>query len=212
VGGKVGVDLTQGKNLVGAFKQPTVVLIDVDVLATLPAREWRCGMAEVIKHGLLADPELLEPELHTPDRAEELVARAVQVKVDVVQRDPFEHGERAHLNLGHTFGHAIERVTEYAIPHGEAVAIGLVAAVRLSERLGLCDSALTDHVEMLLSETGLPTRTGGLDAESLWEAMATDKKWQSGRSRFVLLHGLAQPAIVEGIAKADIVGVLEDMR
>nr|MCU0477120.1 3-dehydroquinate synthase [Anaerolineae bacterium] len=97
VGGKVGVDLPEGKNLVGAFKQPDAVLIDPEVIGTLPPKEWRCGMAEALKHGLLADHGLLDPALHTPDTAAELVRRAVQVKVEVVQRDPFEAGERAHL-------------------------------------------------------------------------------------------------------------------
>jgi len=100
VGGKVGVDLPQGKNLVGAFKQPEMVLIDPDALATLPQQEWRCGMAEVTKHGLLADEGLLDPSLHALDHAAELVRRAVQVKVDIVQQDPFEENIRAHLNLG----------------------------------------------------------------------------------------------------------------
>jgi len=212
VGGKVGVDVPQGKNLIGAFKQPQAVLIDPDVLQTLPAQEWRCGMAEVIKHGLLADPRLLERDLHKPERAAELVARAVQVKVDVVQRDPFEQGERAHLNLGHTFGHAVERVTEYRVPHGEAVAIGLAAAARLSAKLGLCDAGLVEHVEVILSEIGLPIRTGGLDPSALWDAMATDKKWRGGRSRFVLMRGIGQPAIVEGVNREDVIGVLEVMR
>lgn len=212
VGGKVGVDVPQGKNLIGAFKQPQAVIIDPDVLRTLPAQEWRCGMAEVIKHGLLADPGLLEPDLHHPERAAELVARAVQVKVDVVQRDPFEKGERAHLNLGHTFGHAVERVTEYRVPHGEGVAIGLAAAVHLSARLGLCDTGLVEHVEMILSEIGLPIRTGALDPALLWDAMATDKKWQGGRSRFVLMRGIGQPVIVDGVSKDDVIAVLEAMR
>ena len=115
VGGKVGVDLPEGKNLVGAFKQPDTVLIDPDVIETLPSNEWRNGMAEIIKHGLLADPGLLDTAKHQPEFAAELVERAVQVKVGVVQADPFEHGVRALLNLGHTFGHAIEQVTHYCL-------------------------------------------------------------------------------------------------
>jgi 3-dehydroquinate synthase len=211
VGGKVGVDLPEGKNLVGAFKQPEAVLIDPDVLATLPAQEWRCGMAEVLKHGLLADNGLLDPSLHTPDRAAELVRRAVQVKVNVVERDPFEAGERAHLNLGHTFAHAIEQVSGYAWPHGEAVGVGLLAAARLSNRLGLCGDELPALVEDILTETGLPTRIGPLSPEALWSAMHTDKKWLAGRSRFVLLLGLQQPSVIEGVEKADVLAVLEGL-
>jgi 3-dehydroquinate synthetase len=114
VGGKVGVDLPQGKNLVGAFKQPDGVLIDPEVLRTLPDRERRCGLAEVIKHGLLADDMLLEPDfLDSVERTPEMIQRAIQVKVDIVQQDPFEENIRAHLNLGHTFAHAIERASSY---------------------------------------------------------------------------------------------------
>lgn len=212
VGGKVGVDLPQGKNLVGAFKQPEVVLIDPAVLDTLPDSEWRCGMAEVIKHGLLADEQLLDRKLHDRKQAAELIRRAVQVKVDVVQRDPFEKGERAHLNLGHTFAHAVEQVSGYRWPHGEAVAFGLVAASHLSHRLGLCDSALPEEVEDLIVATGLPSRLGNLDAEAIYAAMATDKKWQGGRSRFVLLRGVGQPVIMEGVPKSTVVKLLEALK
>ncbi|MBA3869161.1 MAG: 3-dehydroquinate synthase [Anaerolineae bacterium] len=211
VGGKVGVDLPQGKNLVGAFKQPDCVLIDPDVLATLPEREWRCGMGEIIKHGLLADESLLNPELWAKDRAAELVRRAVQVKVNVVQQDPYERGVRAHLNLGHTFAHAIERVSNYSWLHGEAVGVGLVAAARLSYALGLCDSALAEEVEDIVDKVGLPTRLSDLDPEALFAAMGTDKKWQAGHSRFVLLCGMCQPEIVEDVSKATVIQVLQEM-
>jgi 3-dehydroquinate synthase len=212
VGGKVGVDLPEGKNLVGAFKQPDAVLIDPDVLATLPQNEWRNGMAEVIKHGLLADPLLLDTTLHTPERASELVRRAVQVKVDVVEQDPYEKGVRAYLNLGHTFAHAIEQVTHYQWPHGVAVGVGLLAAARLSYAMAMCDSALPEVVEDLLAVTGLPRRLNGLDAEAIYAAMATDKKWQNGRSRFILLRGVGQPEIVEGVPKSAVLDVLRQMQ
>ncbi|MBI1278493.1 MAG: 3-dehydroquinate synthase [Anaerolineaceae bacterium] len=211
VGGKVGVDLPQGKNLVGAFKQPDCVLIDPEVLATLPEREWRCGMGEIIKHGLLADEGLLAPELWAKDRAAELVRRAVQVKVDVVQQDPYEKGVRAHLNLGHTFAHAIERVSNYSWLHGEAVGVGLVAAARLSYALGLCNSELAEEVEDIVDKVGLPTRLGSLDAENLFSAMGTDKKWQAGHSRFILLRGICQPVIVEDVPKAAVIQVLQEL-
>jgi shikimate kinase/3-dehydroquinate synthase len=211
VGGKVGVDLPQGKNLVGAFKQPSLVLIDPELLQTLPAREWRCGMAEVIKHGLLADADLLNPALYAPERAVELVERAVKVKIAVVERDPYEKGERAHLNLGHTFGHAIEQVTHYRWLHGEAVAVGLVAAARLSQSLGYADVALVEQVEALLAEVGLPTRAPGLDAESLYAAMGTDKKWISGQARFILLRGVGQPFIAKDVPKSAVIDVLKSL-
>lgn len=212
VGGKVGVDLPEGKNLVGAFKQPNAVLIDPDVLATLPQSEWRSGMAEVIKHGLLADPLLLDTSLHVPERAAELVRRAVQVKVNVVEQDPYEKGIRAHLNLGHTFAHAIEQVTHYQWPHGEAVGAGLLAAARLSYALAMCDAALPEEVEDLLAVTGLPRQLNGLDAEAIYAAMATDKKWQNGGSRFILLRGIGQPEIVEGVPKTAVLDVLRQMQ
>ena len=207
VGGKVGVDLPQGKNLIGAFKQPQAVLIDTDTLSTLPPLQWRCGMAEVIKHGLIARLELLKPALWQPAQAPRLVREAVQVKVEVVQADPYEQGIRAHLNLGHTFGHAIEKVTEYTVPHGEAVAIGLVKAAKLSRNLGFIDAALVTRVETLLAEIGLPIDIE-LDKEQWYAAMATDKKWQAGVSRFVALKALGEATIVEGLPKKDILAVL----
>lgn len=208
VGGKVGVDLPQGKNLVGAFKQPEAVWIDTQVLATLPPREWRCGMAEVIKHGLLADPLLLDPALYTPTRAPELVERALRVKVDVIVQDPYEQSVRAHLNLGHTFAHAIEQVSGYRWPHGEAVGVGLLAAARLSAALGLCDSELPKRVDVTLAAVGLPRSLDGLQPAALYAAMATDKKWQAGRARFVLLRDVGQPVVVEDVPQAAVLDVL----
>jgi 3-dehydroquinate synthase len=212
VGGKVGVDLPQGKNLVGAFKQPDLVLIDPDFLRTLPDREWRCGMAEVIKHGFLADESLLESELWKPECASELVRRAVQVKVDVVQRDPFEKNIRAHLNLGHTFAHAVEQVSGYSWPHGEAVGVGMIAAVRLSYALNLCDEAFVQRVEQIIRNVGLPAHLHGLDPEALYAAMNTDKKWQGGHSRFVLLRGIGQPAIIEDVPPGIVLDVLAHLQ
>lgn len=212
VGGKVGVDLPQGKNLVGAFKQPDVVLIDPQVLQTLPVKEWRCGMAEVIKHGLLADPLLLEQAMQSDSAPEELIRRAVQVKVDVVEQDPYERNIRAHLNLGHTFAHAIEQVTHYQWAHGEAVGVGLLAAANLSYALGLCAADLPEQVQEYLSHIGLPCALGGLDAEALYAAMATDKKWQGGHSYFVLLRGVGEPCIVRDVPKETVTTVLQQLQ
>lgn len=209
VGGKVGVDLPQGKNLVGAFKQPQAVLIDTSVLSTLPDVEWANGMAEIIKHGLIADPELLNTNTHTRDNAPELVARAVQVKVNIVQIDPYEHAERAYLNLGHTFAHAIEQVTGYQWAHGQAVGFGLLAAARLSHNLGFCSADLVDQVAHILDHTGLPTHIPtSLSPQALWEAMHTDKKWGSGRNRFVLLREVGQPFIMENVAHDAVINTL----
>ena len=207
VGGKVGVDLPQGKNLIGAFKQPLAVLIDTAVLDTLPPLQWRCGMAEVIKHGLIAQPALLDADLWQPERADELVRQAVQVKIDVVELDPYEQGIRAHLNLGHTFGHAIEKVTGYGVPHGEAVAIGLVRAAKLSANLGFISEDIVARVQKILWQVGLPTDIA-VDRERWYEAMATDKKWQAGVSRLVVLKRIGEAAVVRGLSKDDIMAVL----
>lgn len=207
VGGKVGVDLPQGKNLIGAFKQPRSVIIDPDVLDTLPELQWRCGMAEVIKHGLIGRPSLLDEALWQPALAEHLVRQAVQVKIDVVETDPYEMGIRAHLNLGHTFGHAIEKVTQYAVPHGEAVAIGIVKAALLSRNLGFIDDALVGQIQTMFWKIGLPTDIA-LDSERWYTAMATDKKWKSGTSRLVVLKALGEAAVVEGVSREDILAVL----
>ncbi len=207
VGGKVGVDLPQGKNLIGAFKQPRSVIIDTDVLETLPPLQWRCGMAEVIKHGLIGQPALLAPDLWQPEEAARLVRQAVQVKIDVVEVDPYEAGIRAHLNLGHTFGHAIEKATQYGVPHGEAVAIGIVKAALLSRNLGLIDDDLVARIQTAFWKIGLPTDIA-LDSHRWYAAMATDKKWSAGKSRFILLKALGEATIVEGLAREDIMTVL----
>ena len=207
VGGKVGVDLPQGKNLVGAFKQPRAVLIDTDVLATLPPLQWRCGMAEVVKHGLIALPGLLDADLWGGERADQLVRQAVQVKIDVVEIDPYEQGIRAHLNLGHTFGHAIEKVTGYAVPHGEAVAIGIVRAAMLSRNLGFITEDVVARIQKIFWQIGLPTDIA-LDRERWYAAMATDKKWQAGESRLIVLKRIGEAAVVRGLPKDDIMAVL----
>lgn len=208
VGAKVGVDLPEGKNLVGAFKQPKAVLIDPTVLDSLPALQIKCGMAEVIKHGFIANPDLLDPELHQASHYEALVYQAVKVKVDVVEQDPFEKGIRAHLNFGHTFGHAIEQVTHYGWLHGEAVGIGQLLAARLSQRLNLCDQTLVDRVYASLVQLGLPTSLEGLSASQIYEAMLTDKKWKDGHSRFVLLRDVGQACVIHDVDRQLVESVL----
>ena len=161
VGGKVGVDLPQGKNLVGAFKQPELVLVDTSVLDTLPDVEWRCGLAEVIKAGFLRDNSLLDLALYRRGdnvNTQRFIERAITFKVDIVQEDPYEANIRAWLNLGHTFGHALERASNYQVRHGEAVSIGLVAAARLSHLHGLCDGSLPGRVEAMLGALDMPVR------------------------------------------------------
>ncbi|MBC7813519.1 MAG: glycosyltransferase family 39 protein [Burkholderiales bacterium] len=160
------------------------------------------------KINLSPDPS---PQAERGDAAD-LVRRAVQVKVDVVHADPYENGVRAHLNLGHTFAHAIERVSNYSWLHGEAVGVGLVAAARLSWALGLCDASLPEEVEDRVANVGLPTRIkDGFEPEALYAAMGTDKKWRAGRSRFVLLRAIGEPLIVEDVPKQTVIDVLETL-
>ena len=207
VGGKVGIDMPQGKNLIGAFKQPDVVLVDPDVLETLPPLQWRCGMAEVIKHGLISRPALLDPEIWEKKHLLSLLRQAIQVKVEVVEEDPYELGIRAHLNLGHTFAHAVEKVTQYNVPHGEAVAIGICKAVQLSCNRGLVGEQLVQQVVSIFEKIGLPVDID-LDPEAWYAAMSTDKKWKAGKSRFVLLKAFGEATVVEGLPKEEILAVL----
>ncbi len=199
VGGKTGVDLPQGKNLVGAFKQPIIVAADTQALATLPEREVRMGMAEFIKHAVIGDPELFEA-LERSDNASgldaDLIPRSANVKVHVVESDPFESGPREVLNLGHTVGHAVEKCSKYTMGHGEAVSVGLVAVARISEKMEMCAPTAAERLESLLIRTGLPVRHSA-DPDELVEVMAADKKSVDGRVRFVLIRkiGLVEHGI-----------------
>ncbi|MCO6451549.1 MAG: 3-dehydroquinate synthase [Caldilineales bacterium] len=209
VGGKTGVDLPQGKNLVGAFKQPELVLIDTHSLSSLPPAEFRNGLAEVVKHGVIADPDLFaDLEGAGPESLESLVARALRVKIGVVERDPFEHGERAHLNLGHTFAHAFELVSNFGIPHGQAVAVGLAASAHLAAARGDCAAELPEQIKAALKHLDLPTRLSGLDAAAVYAAMATDKKRQSGRLRFVLPHEIGRVAVHGDVTEPEVMAAL----
>jgi 3-dehydroquinate synthase len=212
VGGKTGINIPAGKNLVGAFHQPRAVFIGTDLLATLPPREFAAGMGEVIKYGLLADPRLfaaLEQSpltLNSPDLAA-VIRRCCELKAGVVQADERElakEGGRALLNLGHTFGHAIEQVTGYgAYLHGEAVAIGLCAAARLSEKLGTIAAADVARVDAVVAAHQLPTRLrASLALENLLAAMARDKKVRAGLPRFVVLKSLGEAITQDGAPSA----------
>lgn len=204
VGGKVGVDLPQGKNLVGAFKQPEMVIIDPAVLATLPQAEFRAGLAEVVKHGIIDAPELfaaLESGQYQPG---EMLLEAVQVKVRVVQADPFEQGRRAVLNLGHTFAHAFERLANFELRHGEAVAMGLACAARLAAHLGHCSPETADRIIGLLTRLELPTRPPAYPPAEVWAAMATDKKRQGRTLRFILPRAIGDVDIFQNVTEPDV--------
>jgi 3-dehydroquinate synthase len=220
VGGKTGVDLPQGKNVVGAFKQPAAVLADLSTLETLPAPEFAAGMAEVVKHGLIASPQLLAQiesgdwlrvaweSSHSAD-LESLITVAIRVKRVVVQEDPFESGRRAVLNLGHTFGHAIERLSNYAIRHGEAVAMGLVAAARLSASLTYCRADLQKRIENVLHQLSLPTRIPRrFQPDAILRAMNSDKKKAAGSLRFVLLRDVGDVFVASDVPETAVLETL----
>jgi 3-dehydroquinate synthase len=212
VGGKTGVDLPQGKNLVGAFKQPALVAIDPETLKTLPSDEFRSGLAEVIKHGMIGDAGLFEVmEGRSVLPLSDLIARAVQVKAAVVQEDPFEQGRRAVLNLGHTFGHAYETLSGYRLRHGEAVSIGLAAATRLATGLELCEPDLVDRVETLLGRLDLPARAPGFAPPQVLAAMGADKKRVGNRLRFVLPRAIGDVDVFDDVPDQAVLAVLMEL-
>lgn len=218
VGGKTGVDLPQGKNLAGAFKQPVMVLIDPTVLSTLAEEEIRSGTVEVIKHGVLAGPDLFaalqdggDPSAWWQDQGSAWIARSLRVKIDVVESDPLERGRRAVLNLGHTVGHALERLTGFALRHGEAVGIGMIAAARIAAELGRADPSLVDRITAALETWGLPVRCPPLEVESIWAAMAHDKKKQGRGLRWVLPLDIGRVEITDEVAPEIVRRVLRAM-
>lgn len=195
IGGKTGVDLPQGKNLVGVFRNPDGVLIDPELLKTLPEVELKCGLAEIVKHAIIADPELFEMLESGEFDFETVIRRALQVKIKIVQEDPEEQNQRMLLNLGHTFGHAIELLSNYQIRHGEAVAIGLVQAAGFALEQKFCKVQLVERIRNLLVKLGLPTELPNISQEALWEAMRHDKKRETSKLRLVLPYGLGDARI-----------------
>jgi 3-dehydroquinate synthase len=205
IGGKTGINIGAGKNLVGAFHPPAGVLADLAVLASLPVPEYRSGLAEVIKAGFIADPAILDLVEADPAGAaapggvaeRELVERAVRMKAAVVSADLREAGPRETLNYGHTLGHAIERAEHYRMRHGEAVAIGMVFAAAVAVAAGRLDAATAQRHRRVLASVGLPVSYRPGAWPQLREAMAVDKKTRSSRLRLVVLDGLARPGILE---------------
>ena len=207
IGGKAAINIPAGKNLVGAFHPPAGVLADLDALTTLPAREYISGMAEVIKAGFIGDPVILELIENDPSAAakaggphqRELVERAIRMKADVVAADmrEAEAGRRETLNYGHTLGHAIERAEGFGIPHGEAVAMGMMFAASVGRLSGRLDEATAKRHGDVLTAVGLPTRyRGDASWQQLRDTMGVDKKTRGGRLRLVVLEGLARPGIL----------------
>ena len=225
VGGKTGINTRHGKNLVGAFHQPALVLADIDLLDTLPARDFLAGYGEVVKYGLLGDAAFFDwleangPALAKGDRdlRHYAVRRSVEMKAGIVSRDETEQGERALLNLGHTFCHALEAATGYSdrLLHGEGVAVGCALAFELSARLGLCPqedpSRVRAHLRSMGMKTDLADVPGDLpDADALLGLMAQDKKVQDGRLRFVLARGIGQAFVADDVPTDVLRALLND--
>ncbi len=224
VGGKTGINTAHGKNLVGVFHQPQLVLADTGALDTLPPREFRAGYAELAKYGLIDRPDFfawLESHWQSvfsggPERAF-AIAEACRAKADVVARDEYELGDRALLNLGHTFGHALEAATGYdsaRLVHGEGVAIGMALAYRFSSRLNLASPDDAQRVEAHLQAVGLPWRIGDIpgdmpDAEKLFAYIAQDKKVSRGALTFILARGIGQSFIAKDVPASEVLSFLE---
>jgi 3-dehydroquinate synthase len=224
VGGKTGIDTPQGKNLIGAFHQPGLVIADTDTLRTLPEREMRAGYAEVAKYGLLGDAAFfawLEDNWQAvfafePEPLTYAIETSVKAKAGVVGRDEHEQGERALLNLGHTFGHAYEAWCGFSdrLLHGEAIAIGMCQAFRYSAAQGLCAAADAERVAAHFAAVGLPTRVGDIpggapDVQSLMRLMAQDKKVRAGKLTFILARGIGQAYVAHDVAPEPVKAFLE---
>lgn len=225
VGGKTGINSRSGKNLIGAFHQPELVLTDLNTLKTLPHREFLAGYGEVAKYGLLGDAEFfawlegnVQPILGLEEGAiSKLVAHSCQMKADIVVRDEKEHGDRAFLNLGHTFGHALERVTGYSdrLLHGEGVAIGILLAFQLAEKIGVCPQDEHKRVAAHFAAMGMKTRIAeiegpALDASAILDAMYQDKKVKAGKLVFVLPRKIGEVYIAKDIDPEIVLDVLKE--
>ncbi len=187
IGGKVGVDHPRGKNLIGAFYAPKLVITDPDVLSTLPREQLLIGLAEVVKASIIKSPSLFQKlERIGTEQLEDLIREAIKIKVDVVNEDPFEKGSRAILNLGHTIGHGLETASNYQFQHGQAVSLGMVVAAKIAVKISLCTADAERRIADLLQKLGLPIACDTVSPTAVFTAMATDKKKQHGKLRYVL--------------------------
>jgi len=213
VGGKTGFDLPEGKNLIGSFYPPKLVLADPSLLLTLPERELISGMAEVVKHGIISDPALFEMSKNGMDWVKEnleiIVKRAMAVKINMIEEDPFEKGFRATLNLGHTVGHAVELVSKFELRHGEAVAIGVVAEAKYAERIGVAQKGLADTISKVFSNLRLPVEIPAyMPRGEIIDAMRVDKKKNAKSIRFALPVEIGKVELV-AVSVSDLEDVLE---
>lgn len=211
LGGKVGVDLPEGKNLVGAFHPPAVVAADFATLTTLPPEEVRAGLAEVIKSGVISDPVLFSGLADGSLDLEAAIIRAAAVKVAVVNIDQFERGERATLNLGHTIGHGVEAASHFTLRHGEAISVGMFAEARLAELLGLAAAGLAAEIATCLQRHGLPVRCPGLRPDAIQSLMLSDKKKAGGQLRYALPRRIGECAWGVSVEPAALALVLEEI-
>lgn len=216
IGGKVGVNLPEGKNLVGAFYPPKAVLFDVDALSFLPERQWRNGMAEVIKHGIIGNPELFDELLQEPlttypgaTEFEAILASAMQVKIDVVQEDEREANRRQVLNLGHTIGHAIEQRSHYALGHGEAIAIGMALEAQLAVHRGLLVSSESRRIVAALTAHQLPVSPPSDEWSAVRRVMDVDKKHKDALWTFALPQRIGDVVIVHDVHPDEVQRVYE---
>jgi 3-dehydroquinate synthase len=218
VGGKVGVNLPRGKNLVGAFYQPRLVLVDTKTLDTLPLREFRSGLAEVIKYGIIYDAKLFAGLENNVERVlqreltllEPIIARCCAIKAEIVSKDERENGLRAILNFGHTIGHAIEAVTKYGeLLHGEAIAIGMVCAAELSQRRAGLPAGEAERIRKVFQRYGFERNRPGMDFDSLLAAMKVDKKALAGHLRFVLVPRIGQATLTDAVTASELREVLQ---
>jgi 3-dehydroquinate synthase len=220
VGGKTGVNHAVGKNLIGAFHQPIAVFIDPTVLTTLPRRELVGGLAECIKHDVIRDADgfaRLEQNIHRAlaldiDYLADLVAHNVAIKARVVEADPFENGDRAHLNFGHTFGHAIETVSNYSYSHGQSVALGMAAAAHAAASLCMLDEPSRRRITAIIEKAGLPVRGLKLDSDQIVRTMLFDKKVRAGKVRFVLPDRIGHVLIRDDVPQDVVRAAVESLK
>ena len=213
IGGKVAIDLPQGKNLVGAFHQPSLVIADVDTLKTLPAVEYRSGLVEAIKAAIIGDELLFHWfEQGGPLPSIRWLQRAISVKVEIVEQDPFERNIRAQLNLGHTAGHGLEAASGYRLRHGEAIALGLLIEARIAEELAIAEPGLTDRIKQVLARWQLPTTFNQVPVAEIRQAMNADKKKANDDLHFALPSRVGQVELVADIPEEVIRQAIEQRR
>ena len=213
IGGKTGVDFDSYKNMVGAFHMPKLVYMNLSVLNTLSEEQFSCGMGEILKHGLIKNREYFDWCMSNSDKINErdyetllhMIRESCKVKRDVVEKDPTEKGDRALLNFGHTLGHAVEKLKNFEMLHGQCVAVGSVAALKLSAMRGMISDAEVTYVEECLKHFGLPTRVDGLSSEEILQISKSDKKMEAGKIKFVLLHEIGNAYVDKTVTDQELI-------